>query len=88
MALQFKDEFALVGIGGSLVAFNLELERSGPAPAPLPSVWSVVITRHYEDTVEAAVPLRGVSGGGGHARSSCLRSRCGRLARRQAAIRA
>ena len=63
LALQFKD-FALVGIGGSLVAFNLELERSGPAPAPLPSVWSVVITLHYEDTVEAAVPLMGVSGGG------------------------
>ena len=59
----FPVHTAWAGVGGSLVCFNLELERSGPAPAPLPSVASVVITMHYEDTVDAAVPLMGVSGG-------------------------
>ncbi len=60
----FPVDTAWVGVGGAITRFDLGLDQAErlPAPAPLPPVSSVVITTHYEDTVNAAVPLLGLGG--------------------------
>ena len=60
----FPVHTAWAGVGGALTRFDLRLDQAErlPAPAPLPPVSSVVITSHYEDTVDAAIPMLGLGG--------------------------
>jgi hypothetical protein len=58
---------AWCGVGGAIRAFDMALDRGGPAPAPLQTTQGVmlreVLQLHYDDTVEAIAPLLGIGGG-------------------------